>query len=161
MEIAINGIISASQPHQQIRAIDGVHHVVISDGNPDAHLVMRGYNYPKYRSNYDEGSVSDAVEQLRAAHIDLGILIDCSHGNCGGDYRRQREVARTALAHIQRGLPVRGVLIESHLRGGRTSISDSTPDDVSITDPCLSWEHTEELIWEWVHTRCGVIEGDH
>ena len=139
-----------------MRAVDGVPHAILSEGNPYAHLVLRGRNYPSIGSNYDEESVHEAIAHLESADINTGVLIDCSHGNCGGDYRRQADVARVALEHVKRGLAVRGVLIESHLRGGSVPAQGDIPDDISITDPCLSWEDTEAVILEWAETLRGL-----
>ena len=149
IEVAVNGIISASRPHQLVRMIDNAPHVVISEGNPSAHLVLRGRNYPQAGANYDEDSVMSAADQLTSAGLSANLIIDCSHGNSEGDFRRQRHVADEALRHIQRGLPVSGVLIESHLRGGRVHESPDAPSDISITDPCLGWDDTERLIRIW------------
>ena len=147
--VAINGMISASQPHQLIRIIDGVPYAVISGGNPDTHLVLRGRNYPQYGSNYDATDIIQAVEQLDSYRLKPKILVDCSHGNCAGDFKRQVDVAHIVLEHIQQGLPVQGILLESHIRGGRGSIQTPLPSDLSITDPCLGWEDTERLVRSW------------
>ena len=148
-EVAVNGMISSSQPHQLIRIIDGVPHAVVSQGNPDTHLVLRGRNYPHYGSNYDTADIMQVVEQFDSFKLKSKILVDCSHGNCAGDFKRQADVARVVLGHIQQGLPIQGILLESHLRGGRGPIQDPLPADLSITDPCLSWEDTERLVKSW------------
>lgn len=149
VEIAINGMVSASQPHQLIRVVEGSPHVVISDGNPHTHLVLRGRNYPQTRANYDAESVRAAARLLAEMKLNTGLLVDCSHGNSEGDYLRQMDVAKVVLEHIQQGISARGILIESHLRGGRVSESADAPNDISITDPCLGWGDTERLIRFW------------
>ena len=149
VEVAINGMISASQSHQLIRTVHGAPHAVISEGNPDVHLVLRGRNYPEYEPNYDSETIINAADQLADSGFSPKILVDCSHGNCEGELMRQIDVAHAVLGHIQRGLPVQGILIESHIRGGRGRIQPPLPADLSITDPCLGWEDTERLIKSW------------
>ena len=41
---------------------------------------------------------------------------------------------------------VKGVMVESYLKEGRQDINDNMEYGKSITDPCLGWEDTEELI---------------
>ena len=48
---------------------------------------------------------------------------------------------------------IRGFLLESFLESGAQNLTACTPDSVqrsglSITDPCLGWEHTAELLVE-------------
>ena len=148
-EVAINGMISASRPHQLIRIIEGTPHAVVSEGNPDTHVVLRGRNYPQYGSNYHLRDVTRVLEQLKSSKLQPKVLIDCSHGNCEGDFKRQADVAQVVLSHIQQGVPIQGILLESHLRGGRGPIQSPLPPDLSITDPCLGWEDTQTLIRSW------------
>ena len=43
-----------------------------------------------------------------------------------------------------------GVMIESHLNSGKQTLNESKPQSlkygISITDSCLGWKHTEELL---------------
>ena len=43
---------------------------------------------------------------------------------------------------------VKGVMIESYLEEGNQKISDHMTYGKSITDPCLGWEDTEQLIYK-------------
>jgi 3-deoxy-7-phosphoheptulonate synthase len=147
-DIAIDGIIAASGCHQLIRIVNGEPLVVDSKGNVNTHVVLRGRNYPDLQANYDISSVRDLVEKLENAGLPTGFLIDCSHGNAMRDPLNQITAARSALEHRSRGLPVRGILIESHIRRGSAVIHPPIPDDISITDPCIGWEETRRLILE-------------
>jgi 3-deoxy-7-phosphoheptulonate synthase len=58
-----------------------------------------------------------------------------------------REVARQIRAGEQR---IMGVMIESHLREGRQDLKPGVAlaHGVSITDGCVGWEGTEEVLRE-------------
>jgi 3-deoxy-7-phosphoheptulonate synthase len=78
-------------------------------------------------------------------------MIDCSHGNSGKDFTRQPTVAREVARQMAAGShDVCGVMIESHLVEGRQDMVDRNQLTYgqSITDACLSWEHTEPLLEE-------------
>jgi 3-deoxy-7-phosphoheptulonate synthase len=76
-------------------------------------------------------------------------MVDCSHGNSGKDPARQPEVARDIASQLRAGgRSVAGVMIESHLVGGR---QDRTPGGKltygqSITDACLAWSDTVPVL---------------
>jgi 3-deoxy-7-phosphoheptulonate synthase len=76
-------------------------------------------------------------------------MIDCSHGNSRKDHRRQAEVAAAVAEQVAGGsCQIFGVMLESHLVEGR---QDYTPGKTatygqSITDACLSIEHTEPIL---------------
>ena len=92
------------------------------------------------------------------------VMVDCSHGNSldanasdrkGANGKKdplnQLSVARSVVAQRQAGNQgIRGIMLESHLHGGRQGISDAANRDygVSITDACLSFEDTESLLRE-------------
>ena len=83
-------------------------------------------------------------------------MIDCSHGNSGKDYRRQREVVANAVAQRAVGnVPITGVMIESHLVEGRQDCREPAAlvYGQSITDACVGWDETVELL----HTLAGSV----
>jgi 3-deoxy-7-phosphoheptulonate synthase len=153
IEVAVNGITAAQHPHHT--TFEG--HQIETHGNPYAHLVLRG----GFRgSNYDPAHVHKAGA-LFAKHKtkNPAILIDASHDNCKVDgvkvAKRQEEVVKESLASMQSdeayGRLVKGFMIESFIKEGAQKLEATTPetidrDGLSITDPCLGWEHTEQLI---------------
>ena len=44
-----------------------------------------------------------------------------------------------------------GMMIESHLHQGCQPITSELKYGVSITDPCIGWDTTEELLLEMQH----------
>ena len=83
-----------------------------------------------------------------AAH---GLIVDCSHGNSGKDEHRQAQVVRDIAARIAQGeRGITGVMMESFLEGGNQKPAplNQLVYGQSITDRCLSWPDTEQLLRE-------------
>lgn len=144
---AINGMKAASKP-QVFMGINGEGRVALlsTKGNPDLHLVLRGGHQP----NYDEASIQNAEQQLKANNLPQSIVVDCSHGNSNKDYKNQPAVADHVLKQCTRGnQSILGIMLESNLYEGNQS-SDVPKKElkygVSITDSCIDWETTEKLL---------------
>jgi 3-deoxy-7-phosphoheptulonate synthase len=77
-------------------------------------------------------------------------MIDCSHGNSAKDPKRQPAVLEDVLGQIQAGnRAIHAVMIESNLKGGNQPFPvplEGLEYGVSITDGCLDWESTEQII---------------
>ena len=76
-------------------------------------------------------------------------MIDCSHGNCHKDHRRQAEVAASICDQVSAGSwQVFGAMLESHLVEGRQDYipGKSAVYGQSITDACISLAQTEPLL---------------
>ena len=82
------------------------------------------------------------------------IMIDCSHANSNKDYRRQAPVCHDVAAQIAGGdRRIMGVMIESNLVAGAQKLApgqtrDSLAYGQSITDGCIDWPETYELLKE-------------
>ncbi len=152
-KVAIDAMITAASAHT-FYGIDayGQAAVVKTTGNSDTHLVLRGGNRG---INYDESSINEAISLI--ANRDLltrdsrPIMIDCSHGNSEKDYRRQPIVLRRVLEQVQMGqYRIMGLMIESNLYPGRQDLIPGQPlrYGISITDACIGWRETEDLLLE-------------
>ena len=113
-----------------------------TSGNPNTHVVLRG---GQNGINYDE----DTVEYLNILSKKYGtnapVLIDCSHGNCPDKPRDQKTAFTASLdLYLENPKNILGVMVESNLVSG-ASPANKIPG-VSITDPCLSFEATKELL---------------
>jgi 3-deoxy-7-phosphoheptulonate synthase len=142
--VAINGVATAAGRHQFMGVTKSGQAAIISTkGNDDCHVILRGGATP----NYDPASVNDASAKLRAlGHCDR-VMIDCSHGNCQGDFHKQVDVARAVCADIRQGCDsVFGVMIESNLVEGRQPFSSPRVYGQSVTDACLGIADTERVI---------------
>jgi 3-deoxy-7-phosphoheptulonate synthase len=142
---AIQGILNARAPHIFL-GIDGNGRVARhqSQGNPLTHLVLRG---SESDTNFDLASVQEALSLLIQHELEPHLLIDCSHGNSGKDHSRQGAVFGKVLEHIQEGVEgICGLMLESHLHAGKQPHSKNPSYGLSITDSCIGWEETEDLL---------------
>jgi 3-deoxy-7-phosphoheptulonate synthase len=146
---AIHSIQSARSLHSFLAIDDkGEPFCENTQGNFSTHLVLRGSNV---KPNYDKKSVHDAITKLMKEKINSKILIDCSHGNSNKRPEKQKEVFLDVIGQIEQGnKKIMGVMLESFIDSGNQSLSEnssSIKSSVSITDPCLDIESTEELLY--------------
>ena len=146
VQIAIDAVRAASHPHRFLGVTEqGLAGIVATRGNPDCHVILRGGKQP----NFDAGSVSSALSMLRDAGLHEKLVIDCSHGNSGKDYKRQPLVARAVCEQVAAGLKgIAGVMLESFLIDGRQELSPQLTYGQSITDACMGWEMTTPVLDE-------------
>jgi 3-deoxy-7-phosphoheptulonate synthase len=148
LQIAVDALVASKSQHAFL-GIDseGRAAVVHTSGNSGGHIILRGGTTGP---NYDSESVAKAVSLLKAAGQEPTIVIDCSHANSYKDHRRQGGVCKDVIGQRIGGeRAIVGVMIESHLNEGSQSLG-SHPDaleyGVSITDACVGWEETEQLL---------------
>ena len=142
LKIAIDAIGAASHPHHFLSVTKAGHSAIVhTAGNPDCHVILRGGKEPNYSAEH----VRDAVTQLTNAGVSPRLMVDCSHANSRKDYTRQMEVAQDVAAQIRNGEQnIMGVMVESHLVEGRQDKPETYGQ--SITDACIGWDATEELL---------------
>ena len=157
VQLAVDGVVAA-QAKQAFLGVDanGKASTVVTKGNPDCHIVLRGGSRGP---NYDADSVADAVDRLQRAGVSTQLVVDCSHANCGRDYTKERVAFFDVLdQRISGNSNLVGVMLESHLNEGNQRLDESNPGNlsygVSITDPCINWEETEELLTS-AHQKLG------
>ena len=141
IQIALDAIQSASHPHQFMgMSQTGLPSILESQGNPKAHLILRG-------SNTGTNFQLEEIEKIRSkAHGVLpALVIDCSHGNSHKDPLKQVQVLKQIIAE-RHATQVRGVMLESFLIDGNQKISPNMMYGQSITDGCLGWDKTGDLI---------------
>ena len=163
IRIAIDAIKAAASAHHFLSVTKEGHSAIIStSGNEDCHVILRGGKIP----NFDAVSVEAACKGLASAGLASKLMIDCSHANSQKQYQLQIEVAKDVSRQLAQGDDrIMGVMVESHLNEGR---QDHTPGCIleygkSITDPCLGWEDTLEvleILAEGVRARRRVHEDD-
>ncbi|MFC3901430.1 3-deoxy-D-arabinoheptulosonate-7-phosphate synthase [Acinetobacter marinus] len=126
---------------------DGQVAIIRTSGNPYAHVVLRGGNG---KPNYDASSVAQAEDALNKAKVSNKIMIDASHANSNKDPYLQPLVLQNLTNQIVDGnKTIVGVMVESHLKGGRQDIPKDLNDLVygqSVTDGCIDWETTEKVL---------------
>ena len=125
---------------------------VKTSGNELAHVILRGAlsEQGQVVPNYHYEDLLKAVKAYKADdYQNPFIIVDTNHDNSGKQYLEQIRIVKEVL--INRAWNddikqmVRGFMIESYLEDGRQDISEGTYGK-SITDPCLGWDKTEELI---------------
>ena len=145
LQIAVDAIVSSSCPHCFLSVTkQGVSAIVSTTGNKSCHLILRGSSLGP---NFDEDHVKEAEEALQKAGINNRIMIDCSHGNSCKDYRKQPAVAANIAEQISSGSEqVVAVMIESNIVEGAQPLSSDLVYGKSITDQCIGWETTVEVL---------------
>ena len=150
LEVAINALQSVSAPHRFL----GINHqggvsVIHTRGNAHAHIVLRGGGG---RPNYDSVSINICEQQLLKAGIPANIMVDCSHANSNKDPALQPLVMTNVGNQIVEGnQSIVGLMVESNLEWGNQSIPADLADlkyGVSVTDACVNWATTENMILE-------------
>ncbi len=150
IQTAINAIRAASQPQTFLGInVAGAASAVVTRGNPDCHIVLRGGSHGP---NFGPEDIAKTEALLTKAGIPKAIVVDCSHDNSKKQPERQPEVMRQLLQQIQTGnTSIVGAMIESNLEAGSQPFpqpKSSLRYGVSITDGCISWAETEQLIRE-------------
>lgn len=148
--VMMNAIVAAQSSHTFIyRGWE-----VTSEGNPYTHAILRGYVDSTGRSvsNYhyeDLLRVEELYEKSKLSNP--SVIVDTNHNNSGKKYLEQIRIAKDIVhsrnqnADIKR--LVKGLMIESYLEDGAQGMGEHIFGK-SITDPCLGWEKTEQLIFD-------------
>jgi 3-deoxy-7-phosphoheptulonate synthase len=146
IQVAIDAIRSARHRHLfPSLTKDGAPAILETAGNPYCHLVLRGGT--ETGPNYSAASVARAIDRLRQSQLAESIMIDCSHGNSEKVPDRQRDVAADVKRQIDDGnAAIRALMVESHLNPGRQDLGESLDYGVSVTDACLGFDETAELL---------------
>jgi 3-deoxy-7-phosphoheptulonate synthase len=146
VRIAVDALKAARTPHHFLSVTKAGHTAIVStNGNEDCHIILRGGKYP----NYDAASIDAAAKELAAAGLEQRLMVDCSHSNSQKMYQRQVDVAREIARQVAGGEDrVIGVMVESHLKGGRQDLVPGKPlaYGQSITDACIGWEESVPLL---------------
>lgn len=147
LKTALEALTTVRAPHSFIGIMRNGHTGVFrTKGNPVCHLVLRGgSNGPNYSTKH----LADAQKKLAEAGLRQRILVDCSHGNSSKNIQYQKNVFESLIEQYCTGTsPLAGVMLESYLKEGNQQLLEKRPvlPDLSITDPCLGWDESEEMI---------------
>lgn len=126
---------------------------VESKGNPLAHAILRGsvskhgnnhanYHYEDLRQLYDMYCTGDFVNPA--------VIVDTNHSNSGKKYLEQVRIANEVLHSMRHSddikSMVKGFMVESYIEDGCQKVEDGVYGK-SITDPCLGWDKTKDMIY--------------
>lgn len=143
LEGAICGVSSIRDRHTHMGlGPDGKVAKIETSGNPYSHLVLRG---SKKGPNDSKEEIEEAMAQLAITGQEEKILIDASHGNSEKNPLLQPEVFQRALEK-QKSSPLLGIMLESHIKTGHQPLGPLASSDLSVTDSCLGWDKTRELL---------------
>ncbi|MBI9105968.1 MAG: 3-deoxy-7-phosphoheptulonate synthase [Spirochaetales bacterium] len=155
VEKAINAIESARNPHSFLGIDDDGQTCILStSGNEATHLILRG---GIVGPNYYEETVEEAEDLFNNNNIHPAMIVDCSHANSGKKHQKQFRVLRSIIEQKKRHPAIKGVMIESNLFEGSQPILKDISKltyGVSITDECVGWDVTEEMI-EYIWSELG------
>jgi 3-deoxy-7-phosphoheptulonate synthase len=153
VQIAINAMLSARQAHSFL-GIDktGSTCVLRTLGNTDCHLILRG---GKKGPNYQAAEVQVAAKLLADAGLHPTMIVDCSHGNSNKKPENQvmvlRDLMNQRLSGVSGSESIIGFMLEGNLEYGSQPIPkdlSALKRGVSITDACIGWRETEEILIE-------------
>ena len=149
VRVAVDAVRAAAVPHA-FAGIDmeGSPAIFYTRGNVDCHIILRGGSGAP---NFDADSFAAALALLREAGLPERGMIDLSHDNSRKDADRQPAVAADVGRQIGDGnTAIVGVMLESFLLGGRQALDPVGRRPLtygqSITDACLDWDSTVEVL---------------
>jgi 3-deoxy-7-phosphoheptulonate synthase len=146
VRIAVDAALSAAQPHHFLAVTkDGRCAIAATRGNEDCHIILRGGKTP----NYDTASVAAACAEAEKSGVSPYVMVDASHANSGKKPENQPLVIDALAQRIEAGeRSVIGVMIESHLVGGRQDLVAGRPlvYGQSVTDACLDWPRSHDCL---------------
>ncbi len=124
-----------------------------TSGNPLAHVILRGAvnKYGVAIPNYhyeDLIRLHETYEKMDLLHP--ACVVDANHSNSNKKYMEQIRIVEEVL-HNRAISPtihklVKGVMVESYIAPGCQKIGEHVYGK-SITDPCLGWDETEQLLY--------------
>ena len=146
--VMMNSIAAAQSPQEFIfRSWE-----VRTPGNPLAHAILRGYvdNFGRSHPNYHYENLRELFELYGEYGLaNPAVIVDANHNNSGKRYPEQVRICKDvmhsrSLSDDIRGL-VKGLMVESYLEDGAQKVGEGVYGK-SITDPCLGWEKSRELV---------------
>lgn len=148
ISVMLNSITAAQHSHTFIyRGWE-----VVSEGNPLAHAILRGYvnKHGQSLPNYHYEDLIHLYEAYSAKNLqNLSLIVDANHANSGKKPLEQVRIVKEVLHSCRHNenvkSMVKGFMIESYIEDGAQKIGEGIYGK-SITDPCIGWEKTERLV---------------
>lgn len=157
LTVMMNSVVAAQSGHTFIyRGWE-----VKTTGNELAHTILRGAvnKHGNTIPNYHYEDLKLLMKMYAERDLKYpAAIVDANHSNSGKQYAEQIRIVKEVLhsRNVNPGMKelVKGVMIESYLEPGCQKIGHDHVYGKSITDPCLGWEDSEELIYI-IHRMCG------
>jgi len=149
IQTAVEAIKAAMHKHVFLGVLeDGRSGIFHTTGNKYSHIILRGgSNEPNYGSEY----IAYTRELMKKNNIIPSIIVDCSHANSEKKASKQSAVLKNVITQRKdKEKSIVGVMIESNLEHGKQNMNDlsSLKHGISITDECIGWQETEDIIRE-------------
>ncbi|MCQ2536380.1 MAG: 3-deoxy-7-phosphoheptulonate synthase [Lachnospiraceae bacterium] len=149
LSVMMNSIYAAQQAHQfTFRGFE-----VETSGNPLAHAVLRGAvsKHGNSTQNYHYEDLQRVLALYNERDLaNPAVIIDSNHSNSNKQYKQQIRIVKEVLHSRKLDTDihklVKGVMVESYIEEGCQKISEGIYGK-SITDPCLGWEDSKNLIY--------------
>lgn len=150
LSVMLNSVYAAQHPHSFIYRGQEV----LTTGNPLAHTVLRGAEN-KHGQSIPNYHYEDLVKLLELYNerdiVNPACVIDANHSNSNKEYKQQIRIVKEVMHSRKLSTDlhdlVKGVMVESYLEEGCQKIGEGVYGK-SITDPCLGWEASRQLIYD-------------
>lgn len=126
---------------------------VETSGNDLTHVVLRGAvsKHGNCTQNYHYEDIVRLIQMYNERDLkNPATIIDANHSNSNKHFMEQIRIVKEVMHNRQLSndikTMVKGVMIESYIEPGCQKIGDHIYGK-SITDPCLGWKESEELIY--------------
>ena len=147
--VMLNSVYAAQHPHHFVHR----GYEVDTPGNPLTHVILRGA-VNRWGENIPNYHYEDLIRLINDYEkMDLpnpACIVDCNHSNSGKKYAEQVRIAKEVLHNREESDAIRkmvkGFMIESYIEPGNQKIGTHIYGK-SITDPCLGWPESEELLY--------------
>ena len=150
LTVMLNSVYAAQHPHTfTYRGWE-----VNTTGNDLAHTVLRGATskHGQNLANYHYEDLNLLLQLYNERDLkNPAAIIDSNHSNSSKQYKQQIRIIKEVM-HSRKLSPdihnlVKGVMIESYLVEGSHKVGEGVYGK-SITDPCLGFEDSEQLIYD-------------
>ncbi len=126
---------------------------VRTSGNPLSHAILRGYVDAEGHShpNYHYEDLIELYNLYQKKNLaNPAVVVDANHANSGKKYAEQVRICNEVLHSCRHSKEissiVKGFMVESYIEAGAQKIGEGVYGK-SITDPCLGWEKSRDLIY--------------
>ncbi len=150
LTVMLNSVYASQHPHSFIyRGWE-----VKTNGNDLAHTVLRGASnkHGGYLPNYHYEDLNLLLNLYNERDLkNPAAVIDTNHSNSNKQFEQQVRIVKEVM-HSRKLNPdihslVKGVMIESYIEEGCQKVGGGIYGK-SITDPCLGWEDSKQLIYD-------------
>ena len=148
ISVMMNSIAAAQSPQEFIYR----NWEVRTSGNPLAHAILRGYvdSFGRSHPNYHYENLRNLLKLYQESSLsNPAVIVDTNHNNSGKEYLEQiricKDVMHSRSLNPEISALVKGLMVESYLVDGAQKVGGGVYGQ-SITDPCLGWEKSKDLI---------------